>query len=299
MISTLPSLSGQSAKEVEGILANLTLEMLPNPGISEGENSGLTPDLRNQLIHEIRVRLRLKRDDNSPQAMSRIYDYLAKEIGRVALAGVDIKDVKNRLGQRGDLATSLYKIEFTQAFKDLHEKRGVERRDVERTLQNPDSVEHLRPDLLGIDANKAKSIYLKEFKNIQHPLNTYSLLVFCNRDGYVQRVSHAWLFFHSDVDLSKVGTPVDVLKALVDKYGLEIMVGQKRGRFFWYEHVPVSTQNKTNFLEVAKLEPGINFAVVLEVGSVINNILQIICAFAINDTAYEEDLKKHGIRMRE
>ncbi len=82
MIYSLPSLNGEDPAKVEGILANLTLGMLPNPGISE--EPSLPRELRDRLIHEIRIRLRLKRDDNSPKAMSKIYDYLAKEIGRAS-----------------------------------------------------------------------------------------------------------------------------------------------------------------------------------------------------------------------
>ena len=177
MISTLPSLNLENPAEIEGILANLTLGMLPNPDIRVVE-SNLSPELRDRLIHGSRIRLRLKRDDNSLKAMSKICDYLAKEISRVALANADINEIKSRLGQRGDLASPLYKIEFTPEFKDLHETRGVDRRDVEMTLQAPDSVEHLNPNLLGIDADKGTSLYLKQFRNAAKPINAFSLLFF-------------------------------------------------------------------------------------------------------------------------
>src|SRR5258706_16419568 len=132
MIYSLPSLNRENPADVEGILANLTLGMLPNPGVSE--EPSIPSDLRDRLIHEIRIRLGLKRDDNSPRALSRIYELLAKEIGRAALADVDIKEVKTRLGDRGELAPPLYKIQFMDSFKDS-KRRGVEEREVEATLQ--------------------------------------------------------------------------------------------------------------------------------------------------------------------
>src|SRR5687767_2601252 len=98
---SLPSLNKLNPAEVEGVLANLTLGMLPSPGISEEPT--LATDLRDRLVHELRIALGLKRDDNSRQAMAKIYGYLAKEISRSALASVDINEVKSRLGQRGDL----------------------------------------------------------------------------------------------------------------------------------------------------------------------------------------------------
>ena len=39
-------------------------------------------------------------------------------------------------------------------------------------------------------------------------------------------------FYHSDVDLSKIQTPLDVLKALVGKYGFEIQIGERQVRVF-------------------------------------------------------------------
>src|SRR6266545_1785548 len=174
MISTLPSLRQQSPQEIEGILANLTLGMLPNPGVGESRyQSDIAPELRQRLINEIRISLRLKRDDKSPQAMAKIYEYLAREIERAALVGADISQVKTRLGERGDLAPSLYKIEFADTFRELSERRGIEKRDVEQALRAPDFVQHLRPELLGIASGKLTSLYLKEFKNSQHPSNTY------------------------------------------------------------------------------------------------------------------------------
>lgn len=298
MTSTLPSLSRQTAEEVEGILANLTLALLPNPGIGGGFQSDLTPELRDRLIKEIRISLRLKAGDESPKAKARIYDYLAREIERTALARVNINDVKTRLGDRGDLAPPLYKIEFMEAFTDIHERRGVERRDVEHTLKSPDSVEHLRPDRLGIDTAKATSLYLKEFKNSYRPSNTYSLLVFCQRVGYVQRVGQAWMIFHSDVDLTRAQTPLDVLKAFVNEYGFEIKVGDKIGRFFWHERVPVPPGKETMFLQIARPDPSIDMSVRFEHEPIINNVMQIVYAYGVNYTAYDADLIRHGIKIK-
>lgn len=297
MISTLPSLSQQTAKEVEGTLASLTLGMLPNPGVGDNRyQSDIAPELHERLIHEIRVSLRLKRDDKSPQAMAKIYDYLAKEIGRAALAGVDIKEVKTRLGQRGDLAPSLYEIEFTPEFKHEHERQGVSRRDVELTLQAPDSVEHVHPAGLGIEDDKATSLYVRRFNNSSRPSNTYSLLLFCQRIGYLQRVGKAWMIFDSEVDLSGAKTTSDVLRAFVGKYGLELTVGEKTGFFFWYERVRLRPDKNTSIIQF-KHSQSIVASIVFQRGFIYDHICEIVYAFAINNTAYEADLLRHGIKI--
>ncbi|MGI9066519.1 MAG: hypothetical protein ACR2HX_08950 [Pyrinomonadaceae bacterium] len=296
MISTLPSLSGENPADIEGILANLTLGLLPSPVVS-GSESELPPVLRARLIHDLRIRLRLKRDDNSPEAMSKIYDYLAKEIGRIALANVDIKEIKSRLGQRGDLASTLYQIEFTPQFVEGYERRGVNRTDVERTLQAPDRVDHIVPTGLGMHPDKATSLYVKLFHNKSTPSNTFSLLVACERVGYVQRVGHAWRIFHSDVDLSATKTAIDVLRAFLDKYGITITVGEKTDHFFWYERVPIKSNAKTDILKFDRPE-NVDMEVTFQRGLIIDGTLEIVYAFAINNTAYEADLLKHGIRTK-
>ena len=297
MNSTLPSLRNQSAEEVQGILASLTLDMLPNPGIS-GVTSDLTADVRDRLIQEIRISLGLKRDDNSPQAMSRIYDYLAREMGHAALANVDIKEVKTRLGNKGELTPPLYKIVFTDSFKHGSRIRGVDERSVELTLQSPDSVEHLRPELLGITSKRATSLYLKQFINNASPFNSFSLLVFCTRVGYVQEVGNAWQIFHSDVDVSKAKTPLDVLKALVGRYGFEIQIGESKAAFFWHERVPISRSIPFNKLIKFPYEPNVNYGVTWSPGEIRDNSLELTYAFGINYTAYEADLAKHGIKVK-
>jgi hypothetical protein len=296
MIYTLPSLKGENPAEVEGILANLTLGMLPNPGISE--EPSLSRELRDRLIHEIRIRLGLKRDDNSPKAVSKIHDYLAKEIGRVALANVDIKEIKSRLGQRGDLASPLYKIEFTPQFVDAYERQGVDRTNVELTLRAPDRVEHIHPAGLGIDDDKATSLYIRLFSNSSRPLNTFTLLVACQRVGYVQRIGHAWMIFHSDVDLSRTKTPSDVLRAFVDKYGLDITVGEKTGRFFWYERVAVHPDKKTDLLKFNRPSKDVDMEVNFQQGLIFEDAVEIVYAFSINNTTYQADLLKHGIKTK-
>ena len=239
----------------------------------------------------------MKRDDKSSQAMAKIYSYLAREIERAALEGVDISEVKRRLGERGTLAPSLFKIEFTPQFVGTSQRQGVDRADVERTLEAPDRVDHIVPTGLGMQPDKATSLYVKLFPNRSTLLNTFSLLVACQRVGYVQRVGQAWRVYHSDVDLSRTMTAVDVLRAFVDKYGIEITIGEKKGKFFWYEHVPIKSHTMTDIVKFdhsKNLDMEVNF----QRGLIITDTLEIVYAFAINNTVYQADLLRHGIKAK-
>jgi hypothetical protein len=298
MISTLPSLRHHTTKDIEGILANLTLDMLPDPGVGKRHRRGdITPEFNERLLQEIRVSLGLKRDDKSSQAIAKIHSYLAREMGRVALQGVDISEVKRRLGERGTLAPSLYRIEFTQQFVRGYEGQGANRADVERTLQAPDRVDHIVPTGLGMQPDKATSLYVKLFPNSSTPLKTFSLLVGCQRVGNIQRVGHAWRIYHSDVDLSRTITAVDVLRAFVDKYGVEITVGEKKDKFFWYERVPVKSDAPSDIVKFNHSK-NIDMEVNFQRGLYINGALEIVYAFAINNTVYRADLLTHGIKTK-
>jgi hypothetical protein len=293
---SLPSLNNLSPQEVEGVLANLTLGMLPNPGISEEPT--LPVDLRDRLIREMRIALRLKRDDNSAPAMARIYDYLAKEISRAVLADVDVKQLKSRLGEKGQLAPSLYRIEFSPEFKDEHERKGVDRRDVELTLRKPDAVEHFHPSGYGIQDSKATSIYAKRFPNNSRPLNAFTLLVFCQRNGDIQRVGPAWMVFHSDVDLSSAETPSAVLKAFLERYGVDSQVGEQVARLFWYQRIPIVSEKPTNIIKVPHFQQGDDIAILFQQGLRLNDSIEVVYAFAVNNKAYDADLVAHGVRIK-
>lgn len=298
MISTLPSLRSRSAKEVEGILSSLTLDLLPNPGDPKTIRKDLDPELRHRLLDEIRVNLRLKKTDDSAESKGRIYGYLADQIQRAGLANVDIGKVKERLGQKGDLVPALYKIEFLKSVK-LDEDRGVEKRQIEETLQRPDSVEHLCPGLLPENKqNKATSVYIKTYRNRIRPENTYSLLVFCTRLGYVQKVQHGWYVFHSEFDLTGARTALDVFKAFVNRYGIELEIGNNKRKLFFYESAQIDATDGTETVLI-KLQRGVPTGTLnFEIGSIKDNEVMIFWTFGINYEDYDDTLRKHGIKIK-
>src|ERR1700730_2820246 len=133
----LQTLKNCNSREVEAILAKLSASILPNPGIEPSvQEQLLDPKLQTELMNEIRLRLGLRRDDDSSKAKARLYRFLAEELTKAALADVDVLEVKTRLGQRGGLSPDLYKIKFSPYFHDGPEKLGVRKDQVEETLRD-------------------------------------------------------------------------------------------------------------------------------------------------------------------
>jgi hypothetical protein len=297
MISNLPSLRRLSAKEVEGILSSLALDLSPDPGIS-APTKRLNPDLRERLLGEIRVSLRLKKADNSPKSISKIHGYLAEEIQRVALSNVNINDVKTRLGRRGDLVPALYKLEFADSFQQLDEPRGIQRSQVENCLRNPDGVEHLSPADLDETEDNA-SVYIKTFNNRVRPENSYTLLVFCKRVGYLQKIHHAWHVFHSDLDLSNARSALDILKIFIDRYGIALTISEEHNKLFFYTRIPLETAEETETKPI-RLQKGVPIgSLSLEFGASSDGTeVLIYWMFGVNYKQYDEVLLRHGVRKQ-
>jgi hypothetical protein len=83
----------------------------------------------------------------------------------------------------------------------------------------------------------------------------------------------------------------------VNKYGIEFTVGEKSASFFWYERVPVNPDKQTNLLKFNHT-PGIDMEVSFQQGLIFKDAVEVVYAFSINNTAYEADLLKHGIKTK-
>jgi hypothetical protein len=293
MLHPLKTLDSRTA---QGILANLTLEMMPDPGVPAVPGGPrVEPELRDKLIHELRIRLRLKRDDNSPKARALIYSALADEIARLALSGVNVKDVKARVGQQGLLSPSLYRLEFEGFhFRRAAEKCGVTQAQVEDAVKRPDAFEHFKPELVGFDPNWAASLFLKAQKRGDE---FYQLLVLTKRAGDVLHVVNAWRIYPSDVDLSKASTPLDVLRAFVDVFGEEFALGDSEKKLFLYERVATKMEGEHISF---RLDPKVG-ADPRVIGQGIfqrqDDILEVAVAFQINYNKYAESLQRYGVRV--
>src|SRR2546426_7639197 len=214
----LNALNDIDPRVAQGILANLALGMMPHPGIETDlrTNATSSPDvgLREQLLQELRIRLRLKKNDTSPRAMGKLYAALAEEMKRLSLQGESLDRVKARLGQQGSLSPAEYQVRFSPTFRDTAEPCGISEHTAESVVRRPDSYEHLKPEHFGFDPNDAMSLFLKVEKETAHS-ERYIILIFAHRRGYVQEVESAWRVYPSDVDLSQSRSPKDVLSAFV------------------------------------------------------------------------------------
>lgn len=296
MITALRNIDPETA---QGILANITLDMMPDPGIKSSLNRvPVDSELRDKLIEELRVRLRLKRNDRSLKAMSKLYSALAEEIQSIALQHEDINKIRARLGHQGILSPSQYQIKFTQQFRKVAEKLGVTQYQAELAIRNPDSYQHLQPEHFGFDPNYAISLFIKVQRETASA-ERYTLLVFTNRNGFVQKVIDAWRVYPSDVNLESLSLPVDVLRAFIDRFGTTFKIGDKEGKFFMNERLPI-TQNeegKASF-ELFKASEPSDYTAYIGVGKQNRHMMESVLTFSVDYVRYAEALREHGVNVK-
>lgn len=296
----LKTLKNRDTREAERILSSVTATLLPNPGIeSKSEVFEHSLEFYDDIIQEIRKRLKIAPSDYSPESMAKIYQFLSQQMSEVALANTDLDLVKTRLGHRGDLRPDLYEIRFHKSFP-IAERYGIRQNHILDALRHPDAVEHLLPERFSRD-NIAVSLYLKTPSKQRN--DRFSLLVLTQREGFIQQAGFACRVYHSDMDLSRAQGPFDILRGFVDRYGLFLNVGPLRAKFFLYEVLQLDQDIKIiekDIKEIIRAEAPHNTQVMYQLWarkSGLLNLIEIAIAFAINYTEYVIDLRKHGVQV--
>jgi len=285
MLQTLKSYSPQ---ETAVILAGLTRQILPT------ELTEPTPDqpsvdleMSQRVLGEVYRKLRLSEEDKSEKSQARVIDYIGKEMSRAALAGADLQDVENRVGQLGNLRPDAYKVILTSRDQAYFRKYGISRVQIKATVNEADDFQHLLPGLFGpVDSNI--SLFIKSDSNRHDP---FTILVQAERAGATLQVNHAFKIYDSDVDLDHAREPLEVLLAFIEKYGVHITVGDETGKFVLYKSIPHDVRKRgMNFFQAhsgnAAFRSG--FHVMFT-----DNTVEIAVGYVINETTYLADLKRH------
>jgi len=292
----LSALQSYDPPEAERILAGLTQRFLPDPGIDPPPALDIEQvKVYEQVMGEIRQRLHLPATDESREAKTKVLQYLNTAMTELILRSANIPTIKARLGQRGDLRPDSYKVKFGDSFDNGAGKRGIRRAHVESALRAPDAVEHLLRELLPDAMYPAFSLYLKH--QGETGVHAFSLLVMTQREGDTQSVETAWRVYHADVDLSQARSPLEVLRAFTEVYGMEFQVGDSPfAKFFLYSTVPWDDKTDTTFIGGrGPMENRIFEQHVIVRVDKSSRLIVVSLAYAIDIGRYTNDLRRHGV----
>jgi hypothetical protein len=298
MISALRKLDHSDAQQV---LLAIVEDFLPTPQ----KRASLFDDpqraaIRNEVLREVRRRLKLQPDDRSATANARILNFISDEIGGYTATPLLEDKIRARLGERGDLRPDQYEIRFSQQFNDLSVKRGIRWADAREALMHPDDVQHLTPKAAIFELGEAEeiSLYAKTYGEPESA-ERRTMLVTARRHGYTLTATSAWSVYHSDVNVVNARTPLDVLQAFVETYGVPFRVGNSvPKKFYHYEVIPLADGQQGT--DIFSLPPGakqVEGEMVFRVTPL--RVAEVRAAYTIDIPRYVADLQRHGVNARE
>lgn len=287
----LKTLSNLESSQAQLVLSKLTKSFVPTPYEAKEE---IQDDLYKAVLTEVLDKLQINKKPLDVKDHQKILSFLLDEMKSFTLGDEKVGNIKERLGEKGDLALSQYEIKFGDTAK-FFKARGIEQSEIIKTIKHPDSFSHL---LRGQETNKNLapiSIYVKRFRHINEDL---LLLVETKREGYTQLVSTAWKIFLSDVGTPASNDVLSLLEKFVDIYGIELTIANSEKRkFFLYETIPMFLENNVKIFDVhARNEDDFWVSSVIRISPL--NVIEVSIAYAINTTKYINDLRRHGINIK-
>src|ERR1700730_15916547 len=146
-----------------------------------------------QLIDETRNRLGISREDNAPDTLSRIADFLDAESDRL-LSPTNTDLALGRLAERGDLPSDLYEISIIKNVSDIYgSKFPLEKSLIETTVRDFAQEQHYGPPRKPHDPAMI-SLFVRSFRT-KWLLKNFVMLVAAKREGFKLHVHQAWRIY--------------------------------------------------------------------------------------------------------
>lgn len=285
----LKTLQDHDRTTAELVLSAYTNSLLPSPGFNGEEDHGIDLTLYKEVKEEIHHLLKVSPSSLSQHERGRVFEFLAREMSEVALAGADVKRIKDQLGERGQLRPDLYEIEFEDSSFRVAEIFGIRKKHVMEAIRHPDLVEEVNTLSSGL------VLYLKTH-NKMNERDRFSLVVTSVRTGSTIYVRTAFRIYHSDVGVSISLSPTSLLKALAETYGMVIRVGLTEAKFL--SEISIEESAGTRLSELIKTrDPGKGLAHVVIDESSIGRLYVLRLVFVIDRISYAADLRRRGVHV--
>jgi hypothetical protein len=234
----IEAISGLDKRTAAGVLARaaLALEGEGNPAASatlDGEHA-----LRLELIREVRNHLGVPLDDNRPETIERVGDFLDTASDEL-LGPPDTRSALERLSEHGTLASDLYNINIVPNIAAFHGKQfALEQQLIQRTIRTPDREQHYGPPMVPGDPFLV-SLFYKNFWT-PWPAKNFAMLIAAQREKLTLYVHQAWRLYAPLADARGIDL-VDLLKRFADTYGFNVEIGGERGHFFLSTSEPLTS----------------------------------------------------------
>jgi hypothetical protein len=296
MAMPLEVLSRYDEKTASAILAAAALSTSAMPSEKEDDLVLEHKDQVVELLAEIRRRLRLRVDDQSPTAKASIDNFISNSIDEVVLTAPTAQAALNRAGQAGRLSPGLYKVEQPSSFVELFYPLTMKKHIVQDVVNYPDDFQHLLNDIATPGDRDNLSLFLKQVP----PRNTgqaHWILVQTVRQETRQIVQSAWRIFGSDVDLSHASEPIHVLKQFAAVFGLPVRVGDEVSTFIESRSVLKDSEVNVGY-EGPRTDHEVYWSYSFRGLTSNPRISKIGIAYCIDISRYKAALRRHGFVVR-
>lgn len=267
--------------------AALSSAMLIALGIGDVSNSTDSDQLTARILEEAREVSGFGQDDDSREALDAIRRLLSREADLFIFRDQTREGALDRLGDRGDLPNSAFKVRFHESFnhdtaRSSHAQRAVlEASDVHHFIDSRD--EDQRRFSLFVQKHYGKK------GNIEH----YNL-VMSIREKQIITVTKLWRLNPNLVDVSDE-TPVGLLTSFVNRYGLSLLIANHpvQDRLVLDKKFP--TKKGVPPIMVPGRVPSSSFSIdALCAFDVDQGALEVAFAYAIDIDRYKSDLRRAG-----
>jgi hypothetical protein len=272
------------------VLGSLIRRFLPDP-LSTRPEPFLDDLSREEALALERLTGRLKftleslRD--SPQSRTQLLESMSDLLTASTLSSVSREAAAKRLGARGALSPSLYKLAFEDEFEPFLDL-GVRRSHVESAIQKPDATQYLLPEL--VDSGQFPGIALIVQRITPKRRRPYIFLVEADINDDNLFVTAAWNVPEQVALEAAATSPLEVLRSFTQAYGVLLELrGRPPAKLILHEAVPVAKGDQGPPLHPL-VRPGMNLQLKLHVRRSSLNVWQIAIAYAIDIGLYKREV---------
>ena len=247
----LDILQRHDSETSKAILAAAALNQSETPYFSP--NSEKFAEQAQQLLQELKAALGVEGD--SPDEQARVREAISELVVQSVMAGSTLGDVRSRLGIKGELPLSSYKITFA---KGLLKQSGENENFIRRALKANPEIQHILPKNLPIElgVKGMTLILIPQFSRGDHD---HWLILDAMRAGEKLVISDIYRIFPEVVDLSLAAAPLDILKSFVEVYGLAFKIDQLGPQKFFENLVLPTSEDKLSY-ELPNSDGGVSLS---------------------------------------
>jgi hypothetical protein len=293
MLQTLEKLDRSRAASILSLAAR---EFLPRPADEKNPNPA-DRDAAAALIRELSTQVLSRRPQAAVDPVA-LQEALSREISSYLLGEADSATVRARVGDKGALSPSLYRVSFSPKFDNYTKFWGLSKNYVLRAIAHCDQVQHFVSKMEGPSSPSHSSLFTQNPPVKQYP---YTIIVRCQRLGDALIVDEAFRVYHDEIDMIGAASPLDILTRFIEKFGEDVEVvilnadgtharPPERAKLF---HQVIYNIPRGGFIinsfpngQVMRLGP-----------SPIDGPSELALCFAIGYQKYADQLMRHGVKV--